>query len=57
MIYAGIGELMNLGWDWENVTDFLQDNYHPESSSARMTAELIGACKDLYMGKPGTIPP
>lgn len=53
VIYAGIGELMNLGWNWESVSDFLQDNYHAESSSARMTAELIGACKDLYMGKPG----
>ena len=38
VIYAGLGELMNLGWDWENVCDFVQDNCGKENTSARMTA-------------------
>lgn len=53
VIYAGIGATMNLGWDWESVADFLQDNWHEEDTSARMTAALSDACNDLYMGKPG----
>jgi protein serine/threonine phosphatase len=53
VIYAGLGELMNLGWDWENVCDFVQDNCEKENTSARMTAALIGACDDLYMRRPG----
>lgn len=53
VIYAGLGELMNLGWDWENVCDFVQDNCEKENTSARMTAALIGACEDLYMKRPG----
>lgn len=31
VIYAGLGELMNLGWDWENVCDFVQDNCGKEN--------------------------
>ena len=57
VIYAGLGELMNLGWDWENVCDFVQDNCGKENTSARMTAALLGACEDLYMKRPGTTPP
>lgn len=53
VIYAGLGELMNLGWDWENVCDFVQDNCERENTSARMTAALLGACEDLYMKRPG----
>ena len=53
VIYAGIGATMNLGWDWENVCDFIQDNWQKENTSARMTAALSGACEDLYMGRPG----
>lgn len=53
VIYAGLGELMNLGWDWENVCDFVQDNCGKENTSARMTAALLGACEDLYMKRPG----
>lgn len=53
VIYAGIGAVMNLGWDWESVCDYLMDNYNPEDTSARVTASLVGACDDLYMGKPG----
>ncbi len=53
VIYAGLGELMNLGWDWENVCDFVQDNCAKENTAARMTAALLGACEDLYMRRPG----
>lgn len=53
VIYAGLGELMNLGWDWENVCDFVQDNCEKENTAARMTAALLGACEDLYMRRPG----
>lgn len=53
VIYAGIGAVMNLGWDWESVCDFMQDNWDPQNTSARITAALSDACNDLYMGKPG----
>mgnify|MGYP005805081631 FL=1 len=43
VMYAGIGAVLNLGWNWESVCDFLTENYTDEESSARMSAALIGA--------------
>ena len=53
VMYAGIGAVLNLGWNWDSVCEFLEDNWKDENTSARMTAALIGACEDLYMRKPG----
>lgn len=53
VMYAGIGAVLNLGWNWESVCDFIQDNCEDENTSARMTAALIEACEDLYMRQPG----
>ena len=53
VMYAGIGAVLNLGWNWESVCSFLEDNWEEENTSARMTAALIDACQDLYMRKPG----
>ncbi|HIZ83183.1 MAG TPA: serine/threonine-protein phosphatase [Firmicutes bacterium] len=53
VMFAGIGAVLNLGWNWESVCDFLTENYTDEESSARMSAALIGACQDLYMSEPG----
>lgn len=53
VMYAGIGAVLNLGWNWESVRDFLEENWQDETTSARMTASLIGACEDLYMRQPG----
>lgn len=53
VIWAGVGAVLNLGWDWESVCDFIQDNWQKENTSARMTAALVGACEDLYMKQPG----
>ena len=53
VMYAGIGAVLNLGWNWESVCEFLEDNWKDENTSGRMTAALLGACEDLYMRKPG----
>ncbi|MCI8360723.1 MAG: SpoIIE family protein phosphatase [Clostridiales bacterium] len=53
VMFAGIGAVLNLGWNWESVCDFLAENYTDEETSARMSAALIGACQDLYMSEPG----
>ncbi|HIZ21102.1 MAG TPA: serine/threonine-protein phosphatase [Firmicutes bacterium] len=53
VMYAGIGAVLNLGWNWESVRDFLEENWKPDTTSARMTSALIGACEDLYMRQPG----
>lgn len=53
VMYAGIGATLNLGWNWESVRDFIEDNWREKDSSARLTSALIGACEDLYMRRPG----
>lgn len=53
VIFAGIGNLMNLGWGWENVCKFLTNKIHKGISSARLTNILSDNCNQLYMNKPG----
>lgn len=53
VMYAGIGAALNLGWNWESVCEFLQDQWNSQTTSARLTSALLGACEDLYMQHPG----
>lgn len=53
VVYAGIGQLMNLGWTWENVCEFVSSRVRPGITSARLTNMLSETCNQLYMNKPG----
>ena len=53
VVYAGVGALLNLGWNWDNVANFVVEKYKQEKTSARMTSLLSEACADLYMNEPG----
>ena len=53
VVHAGIGMLLNFGWQREDIVKFINERYKP-TMSARCLAGLIGsACKDLYLDKPG----
>lgn len=51
--HAGIGITMNVGWQQENVTRFLEENYSPDYSPKSLAAKLVDACKALYVDKMG----
>lgn len=52
-IYAGVGKLMNFGWQRENILDFAEA-FYDDSLSAKMIATLIvDECNRLYEGEPG----
>lgn len=52
--YAGVGELLNLGWQRENVVDYVVEAHAKGITTAiGMTRQLLGACDSLYMQKPG----
>ncbi len=53
VIYAGIGGLLNLGWDWDNVSAYMASHVDTEKTSARLTTLLCEACDDLYEHCPG----
>lgn len=53
VVYAGIGALMNLGWTWKNVSEYLANKASRDISSARLANMLSQTCNQLYMYKPG----
>ncbi len=52
-IHAGIGNILNLGWSWENVQNYLTRNVQCRRSAKNIEKDLIQVCWDLYGGKPG----
>lgn len=52
-VYAGVGQVLNLGWKWENIYDYLKRFTNKYMSAKMVTNLLLGACDQLYMQKPG----
>lgn len=53
VIHAGVGMLLNFGWQMEDVVNYVQENYRKDMSAKMMANTLVGACRDLYMDKAG----
>lgn len=53
VVHAGVGELLNLGWQWENVDDYLENLVKLEDNSKSITQGLVEVCKSLYNDKAG----
>lgn len=51
-VHAGVGEYLNLGWQWENINDFLRD-ISKQKYATDITNSLLDVCKTLYNDKPG----
>jgi hypothetical protein len=52
-IHAGIGNILNLGWSWDSVQNYLIRNTKCRRSAKNISKDLIQVCWDLYGGKPG----
>ena len=53
VVYAGVGSILNFGWTWESVAEWLCKESLKEKSAPRLAAALSQAVKELYMDKPG----
>ncbi|HYH02378.1 MAG TPA: SpoIIE family protein phosphatase [Bacillota bacterium] len=53
VIHAGIGEILNLGWQWENVAEYLEQIAVNNLDAESWCQWLMNACEQLYAGKPG----
>ncbi len=52
-IHAGIGGLLNLGWDWEKIAKFLETQVYEDVSAQKVAQILVDQARQLYEGKPG----
>lgn len=53
VIHAGIGKILNLGWQREQITDYLNRAIKPNMSANCVSCLLTTACNDLYLDQPG----
>lgn len=53
VIYAGVGQALNFGWNWDNVSAWLARTTQKERSAPRLAVSLAQAVNELYMEKPG----
>lgn len=53
VVHAGVGGVLNLGWQWQNVAHYLEKTVD-EAQDARSLADwLINVCLNLYSDRPG----
>lgn len=52
-IHAGIGGLLNLGWDWDKIAKFLETQVHEGVSAKKVARILVDRAYELYEEKPG----
>ena len=53
IIYAGVGQALNFGWNWDNVSSWLAKATLKEKSAPRLAASLSQAVSELYLDRPG----
>lgn len=52
-IHAGIGQMLNLGWSWNDVSEYLKDLNNVNKSAQLINGNFIGVCNNLYNNEPG----
>lgn len=53
VIHAGVGRALNLGWQWENVEEYLVRQSKNEKTAKGIANKMIDTCSYLYEKKPG----
>lgn len=53
VVHAGVGKLLDLGWQYENIVAFISDNISSTLSPVEMCSKLLNAVDALYMGEIG----
>ncbi|HZK02489.1 MAG TPA: SpoIIE family protein phosphatase, partial [Anaerovoracaceae bacterium] len=53
VMHAGVGSVFDFGWDYKDISDFLERFYEPGLNAKTISTMLIDLCKELYNGEPG----
>ena len=52
-IHAGVGQLLNFGWVWEDIAAYAVKQYALTISAMRLASAVCQACDELYEYRPG----
>ena len=52
-IHAGVGQLLNFGWLWDDIAAYAVKEYGKTISAVRLASSICQACDELYMFRPG----
>lgn len=53
VVHAGVGGVLNLGWQWANVAQYLEKVMQHERDMPKVVSLLTDVCDNLYLRKPG----
>lgn len=53
VVHAGVGRLLDLGWQYDNIVKYISENITPDISPLSMVRRLLASVNTLYMDKPG----
>ncbi|MDL2229039.1 serine/threonine-protein phosphatase [Treponema sp. OttesenSCG-928-L16] len=53
VVHAGIGKTLNMGWQRNDIIQFLENIYETEFTAKILSSMLIDKCYSLYAGEPG----
>ncbi|MBC3795701.1 SpoIIE family protein phosphatase [Acetobacterium tundrae] len=53
VIHAGIGNLLNFGWQWEEASDYILARTYENKNAKEISMALIDTCYNLYGEEPG----
>ncbi|MEF9918251.1 MAG: PP2C family protein-serine/threonine phosphatase [Eubacterium sp.] len=55
VIHAGVGSILNFGWQWEDAADYLLARTYDEKmiTPKDISLKMIETCNNLYGGEPG----
>lgn len=53
VVHAGVGKLLNFGWKWENIREYIEELSLRRKSAGTLAHEILGYTGILYDLKPG----
>ena len=51
--HAGLGDILNLGWRWENIKEYLEKIYNPNNTAKDIVKNILDVCMAFDEGSPG----
>lgn len=52
-VHAGVGALLNLGWQWKDISEYLMELNRLQKTARNITSNFIDVCNTLYEDQPG----